>query len=215
MLVFLTFASMVFKRDLTKIKKRKSTPSCPDVQQSVPLLCSRKNTPFLPLSWWPSCQEKAFRGVEMCCHYCHICLLQKTQRVARRHQKKASRSTPDSVWREIRDTNLVGSSWSLGKHLCWGKGTRAGNLQQKKNHTHTHTHPFQTQGIAGLRSRHQHSSPDPSRGQGHWAAAEADPHCIPTKELHGKAGNSQLPKSHLNTKHTLQRVVLFSLVYRL
>lgn len=91
----------------------------------------------------------------------------RPQRVARRHQKKASRSTPDSVWREIRDTNLVGSSWSLGKHLCWVKGTRAGNLQQKKNHTYTHTHPFQTQGIAGLRSRHQHSSPDPSRGQGH------------------------------------------------
>lgn len=29
--------------------KRKSTLSCPDVQQSVPLLCSRKDTPFLPI----------------------------------------------------------------------------------------------------------------------------------------------------------------------
>lgn len=64
------------------------------------------------------------------------------------------------------NTHLVGSSWGLGKHLCWGKGTRAGNVQWKKNHTHTHRYPhtaFQTQqGTAGSRNRHEHGSPDPS-----------------------------------------------------
>lgn len=70
-----------------------------------------------------------------------FCLLQKTQRAARKHQEKASRSTPDSVWGEIKDTNLVGSSWSPGKHLCWAKAQELETCSRRKTtHTLTHIH---------------------------------------------------------------------------
>lgn len=115
---------------------------------------------------------------------------ERSQEAARESWQKHSWSSLGGNQGHNPTTNLVDSSWGLGNTFAGAKGQELETCSRKKP-IHTHT----ISDTVGLRSRHQPSSPAPfQQAHGHWGAAVADPHCIPTKKPLGRAGKSQLQK---------------------
>lgn len=222
-LIFASTALKGFKRDPTKEdKKRKPTLHCPDVQWCMPPLCSRKNTPFLSLSCWPSWQEKWLAVLKFAVgDYCHICLLQKTQWTARKRQqmllKQSGRKSGHNPF-----PNPGGQLPGSGKHLCWGKRTTTGNLHacgvEEKAAVHTKFQDWWD--TAGLRCRCWHKglhNPAPSRRP---VDAEKQRWLTPAQSprRHNFAARSATPcENHvfLTQRTHFRGVVLFALIYLL
>lgn len=163
-----TFASTVLKGIWRKMIKKENPPFTAQMCSGcMPLLCSRKDTPFLSPSCWPSWQEKVFHSVEICCQWLlpHLPAAKDSEWPGG-HKRKMAEScsnTLASVREETSDTTqlptLVGSRQGLGNTFAGAKMETYALAVLKKEKTPIHTTTFQErEDAACLRYRQRQSA---------------------------------------------------------